>query len=186
MTKKRSSEILVHENQEIFREKVKLRKFSSESENFSKIGGNLKQRENASWSKGGWTPLFTDDDSYFPLVTPLAPSIHTHMLFFTFLRLALYSRNNIYSIRRLFLLNSSLHKQPFITANFRSSLHKCTFCASLHTKTSPAALTKIKAGFMQGFICVVLMKIILLLTTEATLIQGLSIILCCIDGIRPP
>src|SRR6218665_956185 len=65
-------------------------------------------------------------------------------------------------------------------------VHHCTFCASLHTKTSPAALTKIKAGFMQGFICVVLMKIILLLTTEAGLMQGLSIILCCIDGIRPP
>src|SRR6218665_3739953 len=37
--KKRSSEILAYENQEIFREKVKLRKFSSESENYSKIGG---------------------------------------------------------------------------------------------------------------------------------------------------
>ena len=43
MTKKRSSEILADENQEIFREKVKLRKFSSEPEIFSKIGGNLKQ-----------------------------------------------------------------------------------------------------------------------------------------------
>src|SRR6218665_47013 len=39
MIKKRSSEILADENQE----KVKLRKVSSESENFSKIGGNLKQ-----------------------------------------------------------------------------------------------------------------------------------------------
>ena len=56
------------------------------------------------------------------------PSMHTHMLFFTFLHLALCSRNNKYCIRHLFLLNSSLHKQPFITAHFRSSLH---------TKTSP-------------------------------------------------
>src|SRR6218665_808286 len=45
MTKKRPSEIkfLADENQEIFREKVKLRKFSTESENLSKIGENLKQ-----------------------------------------------------------------------------------------------------------------------------------------------
>ena len=59
---------------------------------------------------------------------PITPSIHTHMLFFTFLHLALCSRNNKYSMRHLFLLSSSLHKQPFITAHFRSSLH---------TKTSP-------------------------------------------------
>ena len=45
------------------------------------------------------------------------------MLFFTFLRLALCSRNNKYSIRHLFLTKSSLHKQPFITAQFSSSLH---------------------------------------------------------------
>src|SRR6218665_502431 len=50
MTKKRSSEILADENQEIFREKVKLLKFFSKSENFSKIAGNLKQGGNASWS----------------------------------------------------------------------------------------------------------------------------------------
>src|SRR6218665_3215825 len=72
---------------------------------------------------------------------PLTPSIYTHMLFFTFLHLALCSRNNKYSMRHLFLLSSSLHKQPFITAHFRSSLHifvhHCIFCASLHTKTSP-------------------------------------------------
>src|SRR6218665_2523836 len=65
----------------------------------------------------------THDDSYFLLLHPLTPSIHTHMLFFTFLRLALCSRNNKYPIRHLVLLNSSLHKQPFITAHFRSSLH---------------------------------------------------------------
>ena len=37
--KKRSSEISADENQEIFQEKVKFVKFSSEPENFSKIGG---------------------------------------------------------------------------------------------------------------------------------------------------
>ena len=57
MTKKRSSEILADENREIFREKVKFRNFSTESENFSKIGGNLKQGGNASWPQGGWTHL---------------------------------------------------------------------------------------------------------------------------------
>src|SRR6218665_3582496 len=57
MTEKRSSEILADENGEIFREKVKVRKFSIESENFSKIGGNLKQRGSATWSQRGWTPL---------------------------------------------------------------------------------------------------------------------------------
>src|SRR6218665_1504774 len=54
---------------------------------------------------------------------PLTPCIHNRMLFFTFLRLALCSRNSEYYIRSLFLFNSSLHKQPFITAHFRSSLH---------------------------------------------------------------
>jgi len=38
-------------------EKVKFGKFSTESENFSEIGGNLKQRGNASWPQSGWTPL---------------------------------------------------------------------------------------------------------------------------------
>src|SRR6218665_3295108 len=59
---------------------------------------------------------------------PFTPSIHPHMLFFTFLHLALCSRNNRYSMRHLFLFSSSLHKRPFITAHFRSSLH---------TKASP-------------------------------------------------
>src|SRR6218665_1962525 len=45
MTKKRSSEILEDENRKFFREKVKFSKFSTESYNFSKIGGNLKQGE---------------------------------------------------------------------------------------------------------------------------------------------
>src|SRR6218665_2027734 len=45
MTKKKSSEMLADENREMFREKVQILKFSSESEIFSKIGGNLKQGE---------------------------------------------------------------------------------------------------------------------------------------------
>ena len=59
MTKKRSSEILADENKEIFREKVKLTTFSTESENFSKIGGKSETGVgNASWSQRGWTPLY--------------------------------------------------------------------------------------------------------------------------------
>src|SRR6218665_2501901 len=65
------------------------------------------------------------------VVAPLPPpSMHTHMLFYTFLCLALCSRNNKYSVNHLFLLNSSLHKQPFITAHFRSSLH--ILCITAH------------------------------------------------------
>jgi len=57
MTKKKSSEILADESEETFREKVKLSKFFRKSENFSEIGGNLKQRgENASWSQGDGRP----------------------------------------------------------------------------------------------------------------------------------
>jgi len=39
-----------------FREKVTFWKLSTESENMSKIGGNLKQRENASWPQGDGRP----------------------------------------------------------------------------------------------------------------------------------
>src|SRR6218665_3491237 len=45
MTKKSHQKILADENLKIFWEKVKLGKFSTESEFFSEIGGNLKQRE---------------------------------------------------------------------------------------------------------------------------------------------
>src|SRR6218665_2579075 len=41
----------------ICRGKVKLVKFSAESEFFLKIGGHLKQRGNASLPQWGWTPL---------------------------------------------------------------------------------------------------------------------------------
>src|SRR6218665_2793073 len=37
---------------------------------------------------------FTDDDSYFFLFAPYTPLLYTHMLFFTFLHLALCSRNS--------------------------------------------------------------------------------------------
>ena len=43
-TKKRSSEILADENQEIFREKVKFRKFVTESEIFRKQRGKSETR----------------------------------------------------------------------------------------------------------------------------------------------
>jgi len=53
MTKKRSSEILADESQEIFREKVKLSKFVRKSENFSEMGGNLKQGGKCIMVSGG-------------------------------------------------------------------------------------------------------------------------------------
>src|SRR6218665_1155292 len=37
------------------------RKFSTESEHFWKIGGNLKHGGDASWLQGGWTPLQATD-----------------------------------------------------------------------------------------------------------------------------
>jgi len=67
--KKRSSEILADEDREIFREKVKLHgglapswqefsKFSTQSENFSKIGGNLKQGEMHHGLRGMDAPVY--------------------------------------------------------------------------------------------------------------------------------
>src|SRR6218665_3649564 len=53
MTKKRSSEILVDENEEMLREEVNFCKFSTESEIFSKIGGNLKQKGKCIMVSGG-------------------------------------------------------------------------------------------------------------------------------------
>ena len=53
MTKKRSSEILADENLKFFGEKVTFWKFSTESENLSKIGGNLKQGEKCIMVSGG-------------------------------------------------------------------------------------------------------------------------------------
>src|SRR6218665_1195970 len=74
---------------------------------------------------------FTDDDSYFLLFAHYAPPCITHPhAGFTFLHLALCSRSSKYCIHHLFLLDSSLHKQPFITAHFRSSLH--ILCITAH------------------------------------------------------
>jgi len=58
MTKKRLSEILADENQKQFLEKVKLRKFSMESEIFvgNRADINLKQGEIASLPQGGGRP----------------------------------------------------------------------------------------------------------------------------------
>src|SRR6218665_3287004 len=50
---KKSSEILADENQEIFREKVKLRNSCTESEIFFKIWGESETEGNASWSQRG-------------------------------------------------------------------------------------------------------------------------------------
>src|SRR6218665_870985 len=52
---------------------------------------------------------------------------HPHAVF-AFLHLALCSQNSSYSIHHLFRLNSSLHKQPFITAHF---VHHCTLKQAL-------------------------------------------------------
>src|SRR6218665_649011 len=62
--------------------------------------------------------------------TPFSTSIHTHMLFSTFLQLAFRSVNSECCIHHLFILKSSLHKQPFITAHFRSSQH--ILCITAH------------------------------------------------------
>src|SRR6218665_2711539 len=81
-------------------------------------------------------PYFTDDDSYFLLFahyTPLDPLplyTHPHAVFHVSIHLALCSGNSEYYIRHLFLLNSSLHKQPFITAHFLSSLQ--ILCITAH------------------------------------------------------
>ena len=59
--KKKSSEILADENQEICRKKVKLRKFSSESENFSNIGGKSETEGKCIMvSEGMDAPALTD------------------------------------------------------------------------------------------------------------------------------
>src|SRR6218665_1731688 len=75
-------------------------------------------------------------------VHPLTPCIHTHMLFFTFLHLALCSCNSEYYIRHLFLLNSSLHKHPFITAHFlhHSTLKQARMMMIFYPKASSLAV----------------------------------------------
>ena len=60
---------------------------------------------------------------YFYTLYPLYTQLHP---IFPFLHLTFYSPNSKYYIHLLFFLTSSLHKQPFNTAHFRSSLH--IFC----------------------------------------------------------
>src|SRR6218665_2907984 len=75
-------------------------------------------------------PSFTDDDSYFLLVTPLTPSIHTRMLFSPFYALlcALVTKNTPYAIY-FFLIHHC--------TNSLSSLHIFVHHCTVHTKTSP-------------------------------------------------
>jgi|SRR6218665_1660839 len=62
--------------------------------------------------------LYTPSSNLYPFYRP------THQQpVFPFLHLTFSSLNSKYYIRFLFLLTSSLHKQPIITAHFRSSLH---------------------------------------------------------------
>src|SRR6218665_984618 len=73
-------------------------------------------------------PFFTHGDSYF-----LSFYTHTHTIF-TFLHLAsalvtINTANAIY----LFLI----HHCTNILSSLHIFVHHCTFCASLHTKTSP-------------------------------------------------
>ena len=71
-TKKRSSEILADENQKIFREEVKFGKFSTELENFSETGGNLKQGGNHHCLRGMDAPVCTYTHTYTNI------RMHTH------------------------------------------------------------------------------------------------------------
>ena len=66
MTKKKVIRNFGDENQDIFQENVKFLKFSSESDNFWKIGGNLKQGGKCIMVSGGWTSLVEalNGDSY--------------------------------------------------------------------------------------------------------------------------
>ena len=48
---------MADENEEIFREKGKFRKFSTESEKFSKIGGKSETGGTYIMASVGWTPL---------------------------------------------------------------------------------------------------------------------------------
>ena len=61
---------------------------------------------------------FAHDESYSYFLHTIHPLYtHPHAVF-TFLHLALCSRNSSYCIHHLFRLNSSLHKQPFIQWRF--------------------------------------------------------------------
>ena len=57
MTKSRPSEILADENRKRFRKKMKLGKFSTESEKFSESAGTPETEGKCIIASGGWTPL---------------------------------------------------------------------------------------------------------------------------------
>ena len=57
MTKKGHQKFWRMKFEKFVGKREKFLKFSTESGNFSKIGGNLKPEANASWPQGGWTPL---------------------------------------------------------------------------------------------------------------------------------
>ena len=78
--------------------------------------------------------------SLYPLYT------HRHAVF-QFLHLTFYSYNSNY-IRLLFLLTLSLHKQPFITAHFPSSLH-----IIVHRCTLEQALVIFESDAMNKGLC---------------------------------
>src|SRR6218665_394414 len=61
--------------------------------------------------------------------------IHTRMLFFTFLHLALCSRNNKYTTHAIYFF--LIHHCTNRLSSLHIFVHHCTFCASLHTKTNP-------------------------------------------------
>src|SRR6218665_2543121 len=71
-------EILVDENRKYFLEKVKLRKCSTESEQFSEIGGS-ETGGNASLPQAGWMPLFLVHFLVF-LANPLVAMRFCNML----------------------------------------------------------------------------------------------------------
>src|SRR6218665_2300417 len=71
--------------------------------------------------------------------TPSPPSIHTPMLFFTFLRLALCSRITINTPYAIYFF--LIHHCTNSLSSLHIFVHHCTFCASLHTKTSPVLWT---------------------------------------------
>src|SRR6218665_1532811 len=57
MTKKSHQKFWRMKLKKFFRKRVTFLKIFSESENFSKIGGNLKQGRKCIMVSGGWTPL---------------------------------------------------------------------------------------------------------------------------------
>src|SRR6218665_3431370 len=92
---------------------------------------------------------FTHDESYSYFLHTIHPltSLYTHPhAVFTFMHLALCSRNSEYCIHHLFLLNSSLHKHSFITAHF---VHHCTLKQALPETTKKARLPNVTTDLFE-------------------------------------